>query len=413
MLATTEFHKLPETILSRCQHFEFRQISVEKILARLKEIVQAEGVTINETALREIARAGGGSLRDALSSLDQVIAFAGQEIGDADVSAALGLVAFDLLETTINAIAGCMCDKVFEVASELESHGSDLRNFARQLMATLRNLLVLKSGIKDAEILGVAEQEVSRLEALAAKFSEEEVVRSFHLLAEVEKEIKESPFPRFALELGLVKIAGATRLEPLSSAVDRLEALESRLRTDQDQVPARASNPPVTPLSRRENLIEPPASQHFDLEEMSEPVGVIELGEPPAPRSKFSAKVQMVIDELARQNRTPLIIALHDAKAVDVDGSRLVVMFEGESAFTSRLRDSQTLFGEIGQKLFAQPLRIEVRAGQGSIAAPVPPQSKRDRMRELALQNPAVRLAADKLRAEIIDVRETGNDSEG
>ena len=252
---------------------------------------------------------------------------------------------------------------------------------------------------------------MSRLEALSAKFSDEEVVRSFHLMTEVEKEIKESPFPRFALELGLVKIAGAMRLEPLANAVGRLEALESRLRTD--GVEARASSPPVTPLSRRQNVVEPATSQDFDLPEMSEPVDFVELSEQPVTRSKFSPKMQLVIDELARQNRTPLIIALQDAKAVDVEGNRLVVTFEGESAFSSRLRDSQTLFGEIGQKLFSQPLRIEIRAGQTSISASVPPQSKRDRMRELALQNPAVRLAADKLRAEIIDVREIGNDPEG
>jgi hypothetical protein len=169
----------------------------------------------------------------------------------------------------------------------------------------------------------------------------------------------------------------------------------------------------VSPLSRKENVIELVPSQDFDLPELSEPVDFIELSEQPATRSKFSAKMQLVIDELARQNRTPLIIALHDAKTVDVDGNRLVVTFEGESAFSSRLRDSQTLFGEIGQKLFSQALRIEIRAGQANIAAAVPPQSKRDRMRELALQNPAVRLAADKLRAEIIDVREIGNDPEG
>ena len=254
ILATTEFHKLPETILSRCQHFEFRQISVEKIRGRLKEIVRAEGVTISDTALGEIARAAGGSLRDALSSLDQVIAFSGLEVADADVSAALGLVAFDLLETTINAIADSRSEKIFEIASELESHGSDLRNFAKQLMTTLRHLLVLKSGIKDAESLGVAEQDVSKLEALAARFSEEEIVRSFHLLTEVEKEIKDSPFPRFALELGLVKIAGATRLEPLSNALERLEALEARLTGG--QVPPRASNPPLMPPSQKAKVLD-------------------------------------------------------------------------------------------------------------------------------------------------------------
>ncbi|MDX2030016.1 MAG: DNA polymerase III subunit gamma/tau, partial [Blastocatellia bacterium] len=225
IMATTELHKVPDTILSRCQQFEFRQIATEKIYLRLREIAEKEQVKISDAALREVARAGAGSLRDAQSAFDQVIAFSGAEISEEDVTTSLGLVSAATLGKFTEAIAGRDTPAILRLVEEVASRGYDLRNFTRELMAYLRHLLLVQSGITAGEILGVADVEIARLRELAPRFSEEDLVRCFHLLADTEKEIKDSPHPRFQLEIGLVKLTHATRLRSLDALIKRIEEL--------------------------------------------------------------------------------------------------------------------------------------------------------------------------------------------
>ena len=229
IMATTELHKVPDTILSRCQQFEFRQIPTEKIYLRLREIANSEGVTIAESALREIARAGAGSLRDAQSAFDQVIAFSGNSISEEDVTSSLGLVSVATLARFTEAIAQQQTRELFDLVEEIYSRGYDARNFTRELMAYFRHLLFIKSGIEESGILGVTEVEIVRLKELAPLFSEADLVRGFQFLAATEKEIKDSPQPRFQLELGLVRLAQLRRLKPIEELLGRLEALEKRL----------------------------------------------------------------------------------------------------------------------------------------------------------------------------------------
>ena len=229
VMATTELHKVPETILSRCQQFEFRQIPTEKIFQRLREIAKVEGIDATDDALREVARAASGSLRDAQSSLDQVVAFGGNRITEDQVASALGLAGAKTLTRLVEAIANQQTPSVLEVINEIVSRGYDLRNFTRELMAHFRHLLMIKSGIDDVDTLGVAEIEIQHLREVAQLFSEEDLVRLFHLLAETEKEVKDSPHPRFQLEVGLVRLAQLARLQPLDELIGRLEALESRI----------------------------------------------------------------------------------------------------------------------------------------------------------------------------------------
>src|ERR1051325_182410 len=144
IMATTELQKVPETILSRCQVFEFRTITLKKISDQLRQIAASLGVKINESALLSIARAGEGSMRDAESALDQVISFAGQVVTDEDVSAALGLVDIETLNDTIRAIAAEDSGRILRIVDEVVSRGYDLRNFCREMIVHLRSLLVIK-----------------------------------------------------------------------------------------------------------------------------------------------------------------------------------------------------------------------------------------------------------------------------
>src|SRR5918996_2103551 len=144
IMATTERHKVPETILSRCQQFEFRTIATAKILECLKLIAKAEKISVPDEALREIARTGEGSMRDAQSALDQVISFAGEKITKEDVETALGIAGADILKRIVDSIASNKPAESIAAIDDIVMRGHDLRNFCRDLLAHFRDLLVTK-----------------------------------------------------------------------------------------------------------------------------------------------------------------------------------------------------------------------------------------------------------------------------
>jgi DNA polymerase-3 subunit gamma/tau len=230
IMATTHPHKVPETILSRSQQFEFRTISAVKIAERLRLIADAEKIKVTDDALREVARAGEGSMRDAQSAFDQVISFSEGKIETTDVEAALGIAGRELLSRVTGAIAAQKPSDALAVVDELAARGHELRNFCRDLLAHLRDLLVVKVA-GDSAMSDATEAERKELLEEARDFSESDLVRFFHSLTETESRLRESAHPRYQLEVGLVKLVEMRRLAPLGQIVERLNALEEALRT--------------------------------------------------------------------------------------------------------------------------------------------------------------------------------------
>jgi DNA polymerase III subunit gamma/tau len=229
ILATTELQKVPETILSRCQVFEFRTISLRKIFDQLRHVADNLGVRISDTALASIARAGEGSMRDAESALDQVISFAGENITDEDVSAALGLVDIETLNNTVRAVADQDARRVLRIVDEVVSRGYDLRNFCREMIVHIRALLVVKIAGFDPELVQLPQSEGAALARLADSFSEQDLVRFFSILTKTEQDIRTSSQSRFQLEMGLMKLVHSRRLFLLEEALSRISELQSRL----------------------------------------------------------------------------------------------------------------------------------------------------------------------------------------
>ena len=206
MMATTELDKIPETVLSRAQVYEFRTISSKAIAAQLRTIVDSEKIDVGESALQLIARDADGSMRDAQSKLDQVIAFTGTTITTEDVSTVLGLVGRDLLLDALQAVADEDAPAAFELAGRAVELGYDLRAVCRELARMSRDLLVLSvdpTRISDPEIAGEGERD--RLLALTKRFSREDLLRSFDLLTRAEFEIKSAAQPRYHLEMALLR----------------------------------------------------------------------------------------------------------------------------------------------------------------------------------------------------------------
>ncbi|MBN2339364.1 MAG: DNA polymerase III subunit gamma/tau [Acidobacteria bacterium] len=219
ILATTEYHKIPATILSRCQQYSFKLIQYPLILERLRRISEAEGIRISDSALEQVVFSSGGSMRDAMSALDQVIAFSGSEVRDEDVSTLLGLVEPRVLAETARAIAGNDLAVLLRTVADLVEAGQDLNNFCRRLSGHFRNLMVVKAGISDPALLGIPESLLPDLRVQAELFSREDLLRLFDAFQKIETGMKYATQVRFQLEMGLVEMAHIARLRPLEELV--------------------------------------------------------------------------------------------------------------------------------------------------------------------------------------------------
>src|SRR6185437_42527 len=324
IMATTERHKVPETILSRCQLFEFRTIATAKIAERLRLIADADKISIADDAIREIARAGDGSMRDAQSAFDQVISFAGKKIKTEDVEKALGLAGADVLARVMKGIAENNPAEALAIVDDVVMRGHNLRNFLRALMAHLRDLLVVKvSG--DAKILDSASTASATLKQQADQFSESDLVRFFHSLAETETTLKDAANPRYQVEVALVKLMEMRRLASLSDLVDRIAALESSLRTGNP--PAEKSSPRTTPASSAPaeptRTSAPATTAVPETQAASEPAATRSGSE-----NSFCGQVKT---KLEQKRRRLMLAALESAMRAELEGDEFVVEFSPEA----------------------------------------------------------------------------------
>lgn len=222
IFATTEIHRIPDTILSRCQEFEFRAVTQRAVVERLRYIVEDQGFEVAPEALAQIARFGQGSLRDALSALDQVIAAVDGAVTAADVSEVIGVPDVQICRRAATAIVEADRRAVFEIVEELVSEGRDLKHFVTLLMHYLRDLTVVRVAPDRPELLEWP-QEKERLTEFAGRFSEEDLLRSLDVLTRIEEGLRWSPEPRFHLEMALLRLVEMPRLAAFDRLLEQLD----------------------------------------------------------------------------------------------------------------------------------------------------------------------------------------------
>jgi DNA polymerase-3 subunit gamma/tau len=217
MMATTEQHKIPDTVLSRSQVYEFRTISAKTVAERLRLIAGAENIAIPDEGLMLLARAGEGSMRDSLSAFDQVRAFAGDTIAVDDVVTVLGLIGRDLVFDMLDAVVSEDAPAAFALVERAIERGYDLRLLCRELARAARDVLILSVDAKRASDPDVAgDHERERLLAMTGQWSREDLLRAFDLLTKAEQEIRISDQPRYNLEMALLRLMHLRKLVPLS-----------------------------------------------------------------------------------------------------------------------------------------------------------------------------------------------------
>ena len=230
ILATTEAHKIPATITSRCQRFDFRRIPVKEIVERLTGMAQAENIAAKAEALHAVARAADGSLRDAQSLLDQIISFSGQKVTAADALVVLGLVATQVYLELVDAIAAHDAPKALGVVDRLVNDGADLRQFMKGWVEYWRALVVVRViGEASRDVLDMAANEIAEAQRQAQLFSLEELTGLAKMTATTDEELRRTQHPRILLELLLVKLCGIQRVVSLEALWGQLHEMEARI----------------------------------------------------------------------------------------------------------------------------------------------------------------------------------------
>jgi DNA polymerase-3 subunit gamma/tau len=219
ILCTTESHKIPSTIASRCQQFSFRSVDFAELVARLAWIAKEEGIEADEQALSILAQAGEGSVRDSLSALDQAIACCGAKLQAAEVRELLGMFSLESLDQVAQALNEGSTKRMLEVVAELESNGRSLQHFARELARFFRNLLVVRIAGNGTRLVAASPAEQQTLASTAAQFSEEDLTRHLKLTLDLFRDLQSSLQPRLHLEMGLLRLVHAGRLQPIEEAI--------------------------------------------------------------------------------------------------------------------------------------------------------------------------------------------------
>ncbi len=408
ILATTEYHKIPATILSRCQQHRFQLIRYPLILERLRRIAQEEGIQISESTLERIVFAGGGSMRDAMSALDQVIAFSGQAVRDEDAEMLLGLVAPAVLASTVRAMATNDVAQILEVVSDMAVAGQDLQSFCRQLLGQFRHLMVLKAGISDPFLLGIPESMVSGLREQADLFSQEDLLRLFDALLRVEADLRHATQTRFQLEMGLIEVAQIPRLRSLEELIEDFRRfVEEKSPPDTGGAP-----PPFQPSSPGSHGGTVPPARNVPVQETAPSAPLASPRAAPAPtpspvskvsgaqESESESEVRGLLDRIAAAvQKESLETILHSLAGARLQGNVVSLELGGTSSdfLRRQLKDNLDLIERAASETAGRPVSVQweeapskAPPNTAGLPAPGKPVIEEDII-ERARKEPAVR----------------------
>ena len=410
IMATTELHKIPDTILSRSQVFEFRAFPTKVIADHLKRMVKEEGIEVPDAALALIARAAEGSMRDAQSALDQVMAFAGQTITVNDVATVLGLVGRDLLFEVIEAVIAEDGPRAFAATDRAVESGHDLRLIIRELTKVVRDMMMVAVDPARAGEGDLAEGELERLTTLAKQFSREDLMRAFDLLAKAEQDIRTASHPRYHIEMLLMRWMHLRKLVPL---MELLEGGGGSVPTRSAIAPTGSKVAPTTsrlaPTSHKlapisdtlaptRNIVAPTSNKVAPTSDTIAPAGAL--------KDKFLAEI--------RSNKNTLYsLAVAQAQRIDVTDDRITFTFAANQNVAKMQLDSNREWLEgvaqrlTGRRVQVTSAQVQAETAPASGASPAAASSapKRD-LKEEARSSPSIQAMLDVFPADIRDVEE-------
>ena len=378
IFATTELEKIPYTIISRCQRFEFKRVSLAGIVAQLEHIVHNDGITISRTSLVRIAKAAEGSMRDAQSLLDQVVAYCGVEVNDDDVGHLLGSVGIETLAGCLSALLQQDAETALQTADQLQSEGHEAAGIMRALLEGLRHCIVMKTTDHPEELIPLAEADLDVLRTVAELATVEELYGHFQTLSTAEQSLRMASNPFMLLEMALVRMAHIGRVQSLDTLLESLQRLEQGLPLPPaGSGSGQAVAPPIVPTTpvtsrlspdviTRQTQVLSDAQERVPSAEPAASPGLDQASpdtgeEPPEAAHDFWRALQ----EYVVGRRPSLAAFLQPGRVLVHDEGKLVIGFAEEDKFAREsLRDRENL-AEVRAAVEAvagRPLQVDIVA---------------------------------------------------
>jgi DNA polymerase III subunit gamma/tau len=416
MMATTELGKIPETVLSRSQVYEFRTINAKQIGDQLRTIVDAEKITVGDDALLLIARDADGSMRDAQSKLDQVIAFTGSTITGGDVATVLGLVGRDLLLDALTAVADEDAVAAFTLAGHAVEMGYDLRLVCRELSRVVRDLLVLSvdpSRASDPEIAGDGERD--RLLALVKRFSREDLLRAFDLLARAETDIRNAAQPRYHLEMTLLRWIYLRKLVPIEALIQSAGSGAGG-NPPRPLVPAAAPSRPIAPVPPSPSRSVAPAPS---TPKSTAPAGASALqaprpmpvpAAPSAPSGDAASLKDAFLAEIRKSNPLAYNTVVVQAQRLEMQPDRIVLTFAASQKIGPAFDKYRPVLESSATRLAGRKMSVVMETSADAPAAGSETKAgevdRKAALKEEAMADAGVQAMLEVFPAEIRDVEE-------
>ena len=419
VMATTEPENLVDTIRSRSQHFHFRALSFGEITERLREVAGKEGLRAEPGALAVMARAAEGSLRDALSLLEQARSYCGDSLTDAQVRELLGVVPEEMLEKLVNAIEARSAEGVLNLVHTLLAEGRNLQHFCREAIRHFRDLLVARVSAADSDLIAALPELRPRLERAAAKFSEEDLTRFFQILLSTDEDLRRKPDPRLHLEMGLLRLVNAARLAPLEEVLAELRgggSAAAPARTSPPKPGSAIASQQAVPLraSAATASAGPPIASSFSVAPaLSRAQGPVAASLPSVvarAAGQFdgidAAKVDAIKSAILGQQKFLGELVEHVCRW-ELEGAEMRLYFPTDRRALADLlqaRDPMEKLRTISSKVVGQPLRVCVRleSSQGMRAAP---DAGAPELRARFEQDPIVRAMLQRFGGRISEVK--------
>lgn len=357
IFATTESHKVPLTILSRCQRLQFKRISVPETVEKLEEIAQKEKLKCEKNALFMIAKAAEGALRDAESLLDQVASFSEGKIKEEDVLTLLGLAPEDMYVSVLAAIRGKKGDEIFGLVKKLYEEGADLAQFAKGLFETFRHLLVLKTAPKAEPLIEASAETVTKLRKLTADFSQGELLLALSILQNLQVQLRRPVAPaKLLVEAALLKLVYVDELRPVEGLIQ--SASSGRKESSAIPIVEKKTVKPVESPKKTDLLSSPGLSAKVPQQSKHEEGVVSSSGEGLTLNDVERVWPQVI--ELVKAKRMSLSLYLSEAEPAEVEGTVIVLGLPSEFRFHKETLEKD-LNKQVIEDAFAQALGKKVR----------------------------------------------------
>ena len=430
IFATTECHKIPQTILSRCQHFTFRRISRREIVDQLRRVAQGEGIAVDDRSLGMLARAADGSMRDALSLLDQAVAFGGKEVRSDDLMALLGSVSHQSLRELVTAIVEQDPARALRAVAAVQDRGSDLRQFCSELMEHIRNVLVAKMVPGADDLIELAPEELAETKADAARLPVENVQELFRIFHQTEEGLRSSQHPWFLLEMAVVRACrlmiesgggglgktGAGPAAPTGAAPQRSRPASPGRESFRGAMPADSIPQPaqIAGSAPKQPAVEQMVAAKSEPADYTHPPQARQDAPLPGVNGGLQLSWEAVVERVHTE-KPNLGAFLEETALVGIENDIVTIGYRASGGASMKMilkEDYQRLILEACQAVAGRSVRLRVVTLDAGASMPTVAQLRREReavtdeqLRQETLANPVVQEVLSVFSGEVKEVR--------